>query len=311
MSRKQHKAHCNVIVPTRNIDRVGNGEYSARIVTAGLRIVVALVLVLAARGSALAHPELAVVQSAVDDLLAANPDDPELLIHQGHLREEARDWDGALVSFAHALAHGADPDIVAAARAHVFLAAGFPQMAMLEYDTLLIKRPDAFEVLFERGRAQLALGRTDAADLDFTRAIARMSAPRPEHVIVHAQALLAVGNPPGALRVLDKGMARLGPLPSLQLTAIDLDVELQRYDSALARLDVLLQQTPSNEAWIARRAEILQRAGRNDEARAESARALRQIESRPRQRRSQATNELADRLRSQINGDAVRREGKL
>lgn len=258
---------------------------------------------------ALAHPELAVVQGAVDDLIATNPDDPQLLLRQGYLREEGRDWDGALVSFAHALAHGADPDVVAAARAHAFLEAGLPRMAKLEYDTLLAKQPPAFDLLFERGRAQLALGQIEAADQDFTRAVAGMSSPRPEHIIIHAQAWVKAGKPNEALRALDAGMRRVGPLPSLQLTAIDLDVEQQQYDSALTRLDVLLRQTPTNEAWIARRADILQRAGRTAEARAELTRALQQIESRPSQRQNQATKDLANRLRSQIGTPT--REGKL
>ena len=268
-------------------------------------------LTLLAPQYAAGHPELSVVQTAVDEQLAARPDDPTLLIRQGQLREEAQDWDGALVSFTHALAHGADADIVGAARAHVFLAAGFPRMAKLEYDTLLARRPDAYDLLFERGRVQVALRNVQAADQDFTRAIAAMRAPRPEHIIVHAQAWLAEGNKEAALRALDGGITRVGPLPSLQLTAVDLDIELERYDSALARLDMLLRQTPSNEAWIVRRAEILQRAGRTDESRREFARALQQIEARPLQRRSKATNELADRLRSQIGTGARPQEGTL
>lgn len=293
-----------------SIRLVGKRERTIGIVTAG-RLASALGLLLLTRQPIQAHPDLDTVQHAVDELVVTRPDDPELLLHQGHLREEARDWDGALVSFAHALAHGADPDVIAAARAHVFLEAGFPRMAKLEYDLLLAKRPDDFDVLFERGRAQLALGQVEGADQDFTRAIAHMRTPRPEHIIVHAQAWLKVGKPADALRALEAGLTRVGPLPSLQLTAIDLDVELQRYDSALARLDVLLRQTPTNEAWIARRADILQRAGRTDEARAERARALRQIESRPPQRRNQATKELADRLRGQIGHETATKEGKL
>lgn len=281
------------------------GELRGRVVLSGL------VLIMVWAPAAWAHPELAAVQGAVDEALVANPDDAKLLMRQGRLREEARDWDGALVSFAHALGHGADADVVAAARAHVFLAAGFPRMAKLEYDALLAKRPDAYDLLFERGRAQLAIGQLEAADADWTRAIAHLAQPRPEHVIAHTQAWRAAGKPAEALRALEAGMARTGPLPALQLTAIDLDLEQQRFDSALARLDTLLKQTPTNEAWIAKRADILQRAGRTDEARAERARALQQIEARPQQRRSQATKDLAERLRSQLGSASEQKQGEL
>jgi predicted Zn-dependent protease len=94
-------------------------------------------------------------------------------------------------------------------------------------------------------------------------------------------------------------MARLGPLPSLALPAVDLDVRLGRWDSALIRLDALLRQAPSNPSWIARRAEILARAGRTDEARAERARALRQIDAHRPGRANAATTALARQLRLQ------------
>src|SRR5262249_38721686 len=129
-------------------------------------------------------------------------------------------------------------------------------------------------------------------------------------VIVHAQALRAADRHDDALRALDNGMARLGALPSLQLPAIDIETERQRYAQALTRLDVLLRQVPNNEAWRMQRAELLQRLGRNEEARDELARALQLVESRPSRRRSKATQELAARLRNELNGATARREGQ-
>ena len=286
------------------------GEHAAAWRAAASWIAGCAVLLCSFAAPAGGHPELAEVRAALDERLAVDPEDPELLIHQGRLRADARDFDGALVSLAHALAHGGDPATVGAARAQVLLEAGQPRLASLEYDRLLALRPHAFDLLFERGRAKLALGDVAAADRDFRRAIANMPAPRPEHVVVHAQAWLKLGERQEALRALDEGMTRTGPLPSLQLTAIDLELDLERYDRALARLDLLLEQTPNNEAWIARRADILQRAGRVDEARAERAHSLARIEARLARRRSRATDELAARLRSQIEPGATANEGK-
>jgi tetratricopeptide (TPR) repeat protein len=250
--------------------------------------------------AAVAHPDANFVAQEVDKLVAAKPGDPELLMQQAQVRKRADNWDGALVSLALALAHGADRDAVAAARGSVFLAAGFPQMAVFEYTTVLARKPDAYDILFERGRAELALGHAEAADQDFARAISSMSAPRPEHIAVRADTLRAAGRHAEAVRALDQGMARLGPLPALMLSAIDVEVELQRYDSALARLDTLLAKTPTNAAWITRRAEILKQAQRTDEARAEFKRALQQIEAKPLQRQSKASKALAERLRGEL-----------
>ena len=130
-----------------------------------------------------------------------------------------------------------------------------------------------------------------------------MRAPRPEHVIERHSALLARGKPAEAVRALDEGIARLGPLPSLALPAVDLEIGLQRWDSALARLDALLRQAPNNAAWMARRADVLERAGRFDEARAERARALQQIDARSPNRVSAARTTLARQLRAQSGAE--------
>ncbi len=266
---------------------------------------------IAAAGTAVAHPDFDVVGREVDRLVAADPANAKLRIDQAQVRKRAGDWDGALVALAQAQVLGADPDAVDAARASVYLAAGFPRMAAFQCDTVLARRPDAFDVLFERGRSQLALGELDNADRDFARAIAGMTTVHPEHVMIRADALRARARRAEALQALDAGITRLGPLPSLELTAIDIELELQRYDSALARLDLLLRQTPTNAAWMARRAEILKQADRPEEARTEFAHALRQLETNPPKRQSPATRALAEHLREEIAADAAHKEGQL
>jgi tetratricopeptide (TPR) repeat protein len=263
-------------------------------------VIAASLSAMLAATAAFAHADMNFVAQEVDKMVAANPGDPELLLRQAQVRKHAGNWDGALVSLALALAHGADRDAVASARAAVFLAAGFPQMAAFEYGTVLAHRPDAYDVLFERGRAELALGHVEAADQDFARAIGSMRTPQPEHVALRADTLRARGRAADAVRALDEGMARLGPVPSLVLSAIALELELQRYDSALARLDMLLTTAPTNAAWIARRADILKQAQRPAEARAEFARALHQIEAQSAHRHSPASKALADRLRGEL-----------
>jgi len=94
---------------------------------------------------------------------------------------------------------------------------------------------------------------------------------------------------------LDAGMARLGPIVSLQLPAVELEVALGRTDRALARLDTLLART-ANPAWVARRGDLLLRAGRSTEARHEYARARAMIASGNRSARGRGFAELDQRL---------------
>jgi predicted negative regulator of RcsB-dependent stress response len=90
-------------------------------------------------------------------------------------------------------------------------------------------------------------------------------------------------------------MARLGPIVSLQLPAVDLEAALGHTDRALERLDALLART-ENPAWVARRGDVLLRAGRSLEARHEYARARTLIAFRHRSARGRGFSELDRRL---------------
>ena len=69
-----------------------------------------------------------------------------------------------------------------------------------------------------------------------------------------------------ALEGIEQGLERLGPAIQLQLRALDLEVELERFDAALARLDSLAQGARRQESQLARRGAILRSAGRSLEA---------------------------------------------
>jgi predicted RNA polymerase sigma factor len=95
-------------------------------------------------------------------------------------------------------------------------------------------------------------------------------------------------------------MARVGHVVSLELPAVDLEVELERWDAALARLDRLAATAPPNPLWIARRGEVLEKAGRGAEAHAEYAKALALIDARPETRRGKPLVDLKRRLETAL-----------
>ncbi|NOT53338.1 MAG: hypothetical protein HOP18_01915, partial [Deltaproteobacteria bacterium] len=92
--------------------------------------------------------------------------------------------------------------------------------------------------LLIRARTLVKLQQFAAAAVDFTHMIARLSDPTPDPYLERAQALISAGPDhfDEALRGLDEGITRLGPLVTLQLQAIELECSLKRYDSALQRL---------------------------------------------------------------------------
>ena len=131
------------------------------------------------------------------------------------------------------------------------------------------------------------------------RAIARIAQPEPDHYLARADTLASLGDRhlPRAVAGIDEGIKRLGPLVSLDSRAIDLEVQLGRFDSALGRVDRQAAATVRKDMWLARRAEVLDRAGRRQEARASRQQALSAIASLPIQLQNRkATTDLKQQL---------------
>jgi predicted negative regulator of RcsB-dependent stress response len=102
-----------------------------------------------------------------------------------------------------------------------------------------------------------------------------------------------------ALSGLDEGIKKLGPLVTLQLMPIDLELRRHNYDGALNRLALIAAQSERKETWLVRRGEILKLAGKEEEARAAFNDALVAIESLPPERRqSKAVTALELRAHS-------------
>jgi hypothetical protein len=153
-----------------------------------------------------------------------------------------------------------------------------------------------------RARARAALHQASAADADFARALTLN--PLPELYIERARLLAAFG--PGgiahALQALDDGIFRLGPIVTLELEAIDLEVGLGRYDAAIARVDHAAARTARKEEWLARRGAILERAGRRADAYTAYQAALTALSALPAwTQQTPASVALRTRLRNDVN----------
>ena len=107
----------------------------------------------------------------------------------------------------------------------VFLDSGRPREAIKELDPLLGEGVERPMIRFVRGRAWMdAAGQPDRAASDFAIAVEQMKEPTPDHVLAWRDALLAAGRRDAALDALDRGMRRVGMVPSLELPAVDLAV---------------------------------------------------------------------------------------
>jgi Flp pilus assembly protein TadD len=251
---------------------------------------------------AIVAPVMARAHVGVDELAdhvhaeaARDPANPEGHLNRARVSEMRGDYDAAMAALDDATDVGADAAVVGAARGKLYLAAGFPRSAKRAFDRVLVMRPDAHGTRYDRGRAWLAIGDAQSATDDMSAAIAGLARPTPEQVLALKDAWLVLGKKAEALRALDDGMGRVGSVVSLQVPAIALEVELERWAGALTRVDDLARQAPADPTWPARRGDILEQAGRSAEARAAYAQALSLIRSRP-ARRARAFDDLKRRL---------------
>ncbi|MGH9658629.1 MAG: tetratricopeptide repeat protein, partial [Bryobacteraceae bacterium] len=266
-------------------------------ITATLAVVSALLL---GPGFVLAHDGLREQIAAITAQIAHDPQNVDLLARRAELYRATRQWKAALADLDRV--HAIDPRMAAAdlTRARVLLATGQVSASVDVASRLLARHPRHVDALLVRARANGKLHRPRAAIADFTSALETHPSP---DVFIERARLNATVKPAGrveALSGLDDAIARLGPLVTLELEAIDIEITLERFDAALARLDRVSRQAARQESWLVRRGAILERAGRFDEALASYRAAMRAATIEPRVRQSRASAALLVQLQADI-----------
>jgi tetratricopeptide (TPR) repeat protein len=250
-----------------------------------------------------AHGDLHLQITQVTEQLAKDPRNAELYLRRGELHRSHQDWDDAQADYDRAISLDPGLTIVDFTRGRMFLEAGWLNSAKVSLDRFLRQHTNHVEALVTRARTLVKLKQALDAARDYTAAIQRTPSGRPELYIERAQALSAEGEThyAEALRGLDEGIQNLGALVTLQLYAIDLELKRRNFDAALDRLEKISAQSPRKETWLARRGEILQQAGRNDEARNAYQNALNAMATLPPARRNvPAMLELEKRIKAAL-----------
>lgn len=251
------------------------------------------------------------------------------LLAHGPLHEE-------IVRLTAELQQQPDDPVRLARRGELLQLHGLPDQAGMDFERLAILRPADVTNDFRLGQVQLELGATNEA----VRLLERFANNRPLSApgqLLLARALVKAGRPHDAaehfaqavevtaepvpdwyleqlralrlaeaprkelLRCLDAGIARLGPLPVLQLPAVELEVQLGYTDNALARLDALAARAERKERWLVRRGDVLKEAGRIGQARVEYLAARQALETLPdKLRRAWTATELRQQIEAKL-----------
>jgi len=250
---------------------------------------------------ALAHGDLHPRIEALTREIATNSGNAALYFERGELHRVHREWTNALADYDQA--QKLNPSLVRVdfCRGRLWLEAENPKAAITPLNRYLAFVTNDSTGYATRARARAQLGDYRNAANDFTRAVALTPTGSPEFYVERAEALSAAGSKDEAVRGLDEGIARMGPLVTLELVAIDIETQLKRYDSALKRVDAVMARLQRKESWLVRRAEILKLAGRNEDSKAAYREALAAIEQLPpAHRNTRATLQLEASVRSAL-----------
>ncbi len=244
----------------------------------------------------------------LDRLIAKSPGEAALYLRRGELQRSRGEWEAALRDFERARQLEPGLHLVDLYTGRLWLESGEPARSLEALDRYLQARPADPFALRLKGRALLAEGHLleGAAVLDLALASHAAAGidPDPEIFAARARALAAAGgeaNLDRALQGLEEGLAQLGGPVSLEIVALTLEEGSGRSEAALSRLERLARTFPRPEAWQVRRAELLEMAGRLDEATGSYRAALTGIESLPAAKRATSGfQDLESRIRSAL-----------
>jgi tetratricopeptide (TPR) repeat protein len=232
--------------------------------------------------TACAHGDMHLRILALTQRIEAATNNPaRLYLERGELQREHGLWEAAGADYDRAAQ--LDPGLagVDLCRGRLLADRGQLEAARAMFGKALECNPSDGEAFVGRARVLVKLGQRQAAIGDYWNGMERLGAPQTEYVLELARLLTAEGKVEEALRALDEGIKKLGPILPLQGYALDLELGRKNNDAALARLETILARAMRKESWFARRGDIMLEAGRTAEARKSCEAALAAVQRLP------------------------------
>ena len=234
--------------------------------------------------------------------ISKSPTNAMLFFQRGELLLQHGEWLPALADFETTRHLSPALPGLQLARARALTGARRLDEAGALLDQLVAASPTNATVLLDRAHVLGLRGRTAEAVADFAKAIPLVIAPDVGLFLEPAHLLAKAGKLDDALAWLDRGLTALGPNPELALPAIELLLQQNRFADALVRADAMLGHTRRAAAWLALRGDILQQAGRREEAGRAFRESLTALENLPPTlRRTQANAELERQVRDALD----------
>lgn len=236
-----------------------------------------------------AHPDPSHTLEHLEEHLAETPDDQALLRQKAGLLITTGHPDEARAVVSRLLELGADQPENLLVEARLLRGRKDPGGTVAKARSLVAGHPKFAAGWKFLAESEDAVGRRDEAITAMRRFLDISAKPGPTEVLTCAAWLEergAPGDAEAAVSVLDLGLAKIGCLTGLQHKAIGIELELGRHDSALRRIDALTARFRPSVALSLRRADILEKAGRFQEAVAACDSALALLDALPASRKN-------------------------
>lgn len=245
-------------------------------------LALATIFAIASPQTVSAHGELLIQIAAVTRKIeTATNHVAQLYLQRGELHREHKDWDAAKSDYDRASQLDSKLTAIDFCRAKMLDDSGELEAARAMFDKVVVRNPKDGEAFIGRARVVVRLGQSKAAIADFQRGLELLTEPKPEYFMELAQTFVSEKKTADALRTLDQGIKKFGPIVTLQGYALDRELERENYDAALARIGTIIKDAPRKENWLARRGDILLAMGRPAEARQSFAESLGAIKILP------------------------------
>jgi len=261
----------------------------------------ALLLLLVLTPGAAAHEGLHEQIMRITERLAREPN-AELFLQRGELHRLHGNWKSAERDYLRARKLHPGLTTVDLCRGLLSLDRGRGEEALKPLRRFVTSNAEDARGHLALARALSLTGKAAEAANAFAAAFEHIVDPDPDLLLQYVHAVAAARGPADALQQLDAWQTRIGPVVTLQLAAIDLEVASGRYDEALRRIDAAMGGAVRKETWLERKRDILLRAGREADALLVYRAALEALSLLPPERRfTRGMQQLEERLRRAIN----------
>lgn len=256
----------------------------------------------------IAHPDPRHTLEHLEEHLKETPDNPQLLAQKVELLMDTEHLDLARPVCDQLLAVAPGKREFLLLDAQVTLEERNTASALSKTRAVTAANPDFAAGWRFLSRVEEESGNREAAIAAILHSLSVNPKPTPSDVLTCAAWLRERGKPGDvelAVVQIDQGLAKLGVLSGLHYQAIELELPLGRYDSALRRIDALTARFRPSADLSLRRAEILEKAGRYAAAAAACDSALALMDTLP------ASRKKAGTFKKRFDEIAARKEQNL